>query len=57
LILFRFNLSQFVNPVTIGNLIGGGFFVGTLIYFTHAQKPQSQAQPIEEVVNRMPVRR
>ncbi|MGC9525830.1 MAG: formate/nitrite transporter family protein [Limnospira sp.] len=44
-------------PVTIGNLIGGGFFVGTLIYFTHAQKQPSPPQKLEDIVSRTPVHR
>lgn len=30
-------------PVTIGNLIGGAFFVGTLFYLTHSQKEPLRA--------------
>ena len=33
-------------PVTIGNLIGGGFFVGSLFYFTHYKKEQVSVQPV-----------
>lgn len=45
-------------PVTIGNLIGGGIFVGSLLYFTHAQKEQLQpsvsmeALEEQELINR-----
>ena len=37
-------------PVTIGNLIGGGIFIGGLLYATHYSKPQPM-QRVDEAVN------
>lgn len=37
-------------PVTIGNLIGGGFFVGTLFYLTHSQKEQLRSPQVVEPI-------
>lgn len=37
-------------PVTIGNFIGGGFFVGFLVYFTHNQAAKSAKHPPTDAV-------
>jgi len=38
-------------PVTLGNIIGGAFFVGALFYLTHNQKEQLRSpQPIEPML-------
>lgn len=42
-------------PVTIGNLIGGGIFIGALLYATHYSKPKPMAlvdEPVNEPVLR-----
>ena len=39
-------------PVTIGNIIGGGFFIGSLFYFTHgsSRKLRQVVEPVAEPV-------